>query len=152
MSAAQLKVLVVDDEPSIRKLLRIGLKTRGFQVLEAPDGKTSLQILLQHPDLIILDLELPGIEGLELLQKIRGRNESVPILVLSNRGNEANKVEALDHGANDYVTKPFGMDELLARIRAAVRHQPRAHGVRPIFRVQLSSIFPLALSLDSTAL
>jgi two-component system KDP operon response regulator KdpE len=134
MSAAQLKVLVVDDEPSIRRLLRIGLKTQGFRVLEAPDGKTSLQILLQHPDLIILDLELPDIEGLELLQKIRGRNKSVPILVLSNRGNEADKVEALDQGANDYVTKPFGMDELLARIRAAVRHQPRAHAVRPIFR------------------
>src|SRR5580693_4796511 len=118
MSAAPLKVLIVDDEPPIRKLLRLGLRTRGYKLLEASDGKTSLRLLSQNPDLIILDLELPDVEGLELLRKIRGRDHRVPIIVLSNHGSEAGKVEALDHGANDYVTKPFGMDELLARIRA----------------------------------
>ena len=134
MSAAPLKVLIVDDEPPIRKLLRLGLRTRGYKLLEASDGKTSLRLLSQNPDLIILDLELPDVEGLELLRKIRGRDHRVPIIVLSNHGSEAGKVEALDHGANDYVTKPFGMDELLARIRAAVRHQPHVGGEPSIFR------------------
>ena len=83
MSAAQLKVLVVDDEPPIRKLLRMGLTTQGFQMLEAPDGRTALELLSRGPDLIILDLALPDIGGLDLLQKIRGRNEEVPIVVLS---------------------------------------------------------------------
>ncbi len=134
MSAAPLKVLVVDDELPIRKLLRVGLRTRGYKLLEAPDGKTSLWLLSQNPDLIILDLELPDMEGLDLLRQIRGRDPRVPIIALSNRGNEAGKVEALDQGANDYVTKPFGMDELLARIRAAVRHQPQIDVEPPIFR------------------
>ena len=87
------------------------------------------------PDLVILDLGLPDIQGLDLLRTIRARNESVPIVVLSSRGDEAGKVEALDLGADDYVTKPFGMDELLARMRAAIRHQLQVHGERPIFRV-----------------
>src|SRR5580704_7561838 len=134
MSAAQLKILVVDDEAPIRRLLRIGLKTQGFQVLEAPDGKTSLELLLQNPDLIILDLALPDIHGLELLRKIRGRNESVPIVVLSNHGEENIKIQALDLGANDYITKPFSMDELLARIRAAARRQPHVAADPPVFR------------------
>jgi two-component system KDP operon response regulator KdpE len=93
MSAAPLRILVVVDEPPIRKLLRIGLKTQRFRVLEAPDGKTLLQLLLQNPDLIILDLALPDIEGLDLLRKIRGRNASVPIVVLSNHGDEAVSAE-----------------------------------------------------------
>jgi two-component system, OmpR family, KDP operon response regulator KdpE len=135
MSAAPLRVLVVDDEPPIRKLLRMGLSTQGYDVLEAPNGKTALELLAQSPDLIVLDLGLPDIRGLELLQTIRARNESVPIVVLSSRGDEAGKVEALDLGADDYVTKPFGMDELLARMRAALRHQLQAHGERPIFHV-----------------
>src|SRR5262249_11616029 len=88
----------------------------------------------QSPDLIILDLGLPDIQGHELLGRIRGRNENVPIVVLSSRGDEAGKVQALDCGADDYVTKPFGMDELLARMRAAMRHQLQVHGERPIFR------------------
>ena len=135
MSAAPLKVLVIDDEPPIRKLLRMGLGTQGYEILEAPNARTSLQLLAQKPDLVILDLGLPDIQGLELLRMIRARHESVPIVVLSSRGDEAGKVEALDLGADDYVTKPFGMDELLARMRAALRHQLQAHGERPIFSV-----------------
>ncbi len=135
MSAAtRLKVLVIDDEPPIRKLLRMGLGTQGYEISEAANGKAGLDLLGQNPDIIILDLGLPDIEGLELLQMIRARNERVPIVVLSSRGDEAGKVEALDIGADDYVTKPFGMDELLARMRAALRHQLQAHGERPIFR------------------
>jgi two-component system KDP operon response regulator KdpE len=133
MSAAPLKVLVVDDEPPIRKLLRMGLSTQGYEVLEAPNGKTALQLVDRDPDLIILDLGLPDIQGLELLRMLRGRNDSVPIVVLSSRGDEAGKVEALDLGADDFVTKPFGMDELLARMRAALRHQLQVHGERPVF-------------------
>jgi two-component system, OmpR family, KDP operon response regulator KdpE len=134
MSTAPAKVLVIDDEPPIRKLLRMGLATQGYQILEAPNGKTGLELLSQAPDLVILDLGLPDIQGHELLRMIRGRNESVPVVVLSSRGDEAGKVQALDLGADDYVTKPFGMDELLARMRAALRHQLQVHGERPIFR------------------
>jgi two-component system KDP operon response regulator KdpE len=135
MNAALLRVLVVDDEPPIRKLLRMGLSTQGYEILEAHNGKAALELLDQDPGLIILDLGLPDIQGLELLRMIRARNESVPIVVLSSRGDEAGKVQALDLGADDYVTKPFGMEELLARMRAAVRHQLQIHGERPIFRV-----------------
>jgi two-component system, OmpR family, KDP operon response regulator KdpE len=135
MSAAPVRVLVVDDEPPIRKLLRLGLNAHGYEVLEASNGKTALELLSQAPDLIILDLGLPDIEGHELLRTIRSRNDSVPIVVLSSRGDEAGKVQALDFGADDYVTKPFGMDELLARMRAALRHQLQTHGERPVFRL-----------------
>jgi len=123
MSAAPIKVLVIDDEPPIRKLLRMGLSTQGYEILEASNGKMALELLAQEPALIILDLGLPDIQGHELLRMIRGRNDSVPIVVLSSRGDEAGKVQALDLGADDYLTKPFGMDELLARMRAALRHQ-----------------------------
>ena len=133
MSAAPLKVLVVDDEPPIRKLLRMGLSTQGYEILEAPNGKMSLELLEQKPDLVILDLGLPDMKGLELLRMMRSRNEAVPIVVLSSRGDEVGKVQALDLGADDYITKPFGMDELLARMRAALRHQLQAQGERPIF-------------------
>jgi two-component system, OmpR family, KDP operon response regulator KdpE len=135
MSAAPLRVLVVDDEPPIRKLLRMGLTAQGYHILEAPNGKTALELLSQNPDLIILDLGLPDAQGHDLLRTMRARNESVPIVVLSSRGDEAGKVQALDLGADDYVTKPFGMDELLARMRAALRHQLQLHGERPVFRV-----------------
>jgi len=135
MNAAALRVLVVDDEPPIRKLLRMGLGTQGYEILEASNGKIALTLLDKEPGLIILDLGLPDIQGLELLRMIRARNESVPIVVLSSRGDEAAKVAALDLGADDYVTKPFGMEELLARMRAAVRHQLQVHGERPVFRV-----------------
>lgn len=135
MSAAPLRILVVDDEPPIRKLLRMGLAAHGYQVLEAPNGKAALDLLDQSPNLIILDLGLPDMQGDELLKTIRSRNDSVPIVILSSRGDEAGKVQALDCGADDYVTKPFGMDELLARMRAALRHQLQVHGERPVFRV-----------------
>lgn len=135
MSAAPLKVLIIDDEPPIRKLLRMGLSTQGYQTIEAANGKTALDMLSQGPGIVILDLGLPDIQGHELLRMIRARNESVPIVVLSSRGDEAGKVQALDLGADDFVTKPFGMDELLARMRAALRHQLQAHGERPVFRV-----------------
>jgi two-component system KDP operon response regulator KdpE len=134
VSAAPLKVLIVDDEPPIRKLLRMGLSTQGYEILDAPNGRTALELLAQKPDLVILDLGLPDMQGLELLTLIRARLEGVPIVVLSSRGDEAGKVDALDRGADDYVTKPFGMDELLARMRAALRHQLQAHGERPAFR------------------
>src|SRR6187401_2299687 len=134
MNAAPIKVLVIDDEPPIRKLLRMGLSTQGYEILEATNGKIALEKLVEGPALIILDLGLPDIQGHELLRMIRGRNERVPVVVLSSRGDEAGKVQALDFGADDFVTKPFGMDELLARMRAALRHQLQAHGERPIFR------------------
>ncbi len=135
MTAAPLKVLVIDDEPTIRKLLKMGLATQGYQVLEAPNGRAALEALGQRPDLIILDLGLPDTQGHDLLRTIRARSEGVPIVVLSSRGDEAGKVQALDLGADDYVTKPFGMEELLARMRTALRHQLQSHGERPIFRV-----------------
>lgn len=134
MSAAPIKVLVIDDEPPIRKLLRMGLSTQGYEILEVSNGKIALEKLAEEPALIILDLGLPDIQGHELLRTIRARNESVPIVVLSSRGDEAGKVQALDLGADDYLTKPFGMDELLARLRAALRHQLQVQGERPIFR------------------
>lgn len=136
MSAAPLRVLVIDDEPPIRKLLRVGLSAHGYQIMEASSGKMALELLGgQPPDLIILDLGLPDMQGHELLRTMRARNDWVPIVVLSSRDDEAGKVQALDSGADDYVTKPFGMDELLARMRAALRHQLQTHGERPIFRV-----------------
>jgi len=134
MSAAPLKIMIVDDEPPIRKLLRMGLSTQGYDILEASNGRIALDLLEQEPALIILDLGLPDIQGHDLLRMIRGRNDSVPIVVLSSRGDEAGKVQALDLGADDYLTKPFGIDELLARMRAALRHQLQVHGERPVFR------------------
>ena len=134
MSAAALKIMIIEDEPPIRKLLRIGLGTQGYNVLEASNGKIGLDLLKQEPALIILDLGLPDIQGSDLLRIIRAHNDSVPIVVLSSRGDEAEKVEALDLGADDYLTKPFGMDELLARVRA-VEHQLQIHGDRPVFRL-----------------
>ncbi len=129
MSAAPLKVLVVDDEPPIRKLLRMGLTHAGLsRSSRRRTARPRSSCSTQNPDLVILDLGLPDIQGLELLRTIRARNESVPIVVLSSRGDEAGKVQALDLGADDYVTKPFGMDELLARMRAAAA--PPAAGAR----------------------
>ena len=126
--------MVIDDEPPIRKLLRIGLGTQGYKVIEASNARSALHFLSQNPDLIILDLGLPDTRGFELLRRIRAYNGGVPIMVLSGRGEETCKVEALDLGAYDYVTKPFGMNELLARIRAVRRHKLQVDGERPIFR------------------
>ena len=103
------RVLVIDDEPPIRKLLRMGLSTQGYDILEASNGKIALEKLAESPSLIILDLGLPDIQGHDLLRMIRDRDESVPIVVLSSRGDEAGKVQALDLGADDYLTKPFGI-------------------------------------------
>ena len=129
------KILIVDDEPPMRKLLRMGLTSQGYEVLEAPNGKLALELLDRKPALVILDLGLPDIDGPDLLQRIRHQHDDMPIIVLSSRGDEAGKVAALDLGANDYVTKPFGMDELFARMRAAMRHQLQGRGDRPMFHV-----------------
>ena len=135
MSAPPLKVLVVDDEPPIRKLLRMGLETQGYQTMDASNAKAALELMSDKPDLVILDLGLPDMQGLELLRQIRAAREDLPVVVLSSRGDEVAKVAALDQGADDYVTKPFGMEELLARIRAALRHQLQVQGERPIFKL-----------------
>jgi two-component system KDP operon response regulator KdpE len=115
------RVLVIDDEPSILRALRINLSARDYQVSTASDGASGLSAVAHdHPDVIILDLGLPDMEGVEVIRGVRGWT-STPIIVLSVWGQESQKVEALDAGADDYVTKPFGMDELLARLRAAIR-------------------------------
>jgi two-component system, OmpR family, KDP operon response regulator KdpE len=134
MNNIPIKVLVIDDEPPIRKLLRMRLSTQGYDVVEAQNGKIALELLAESPALIILDLGLPDIQGIDLLRMIRDRDNNVPVVVLSSRGDEVVKVQALDLGADDYLTKPFGMDELLARMRAALRHQLQVHGERPVFR------------------
>jgi two-component system KDP operon response regulator KdpE len=128
-------ILIVDDEIPIRRFLRTSLSAQGFQVLEAEDGKSALDLLRRHQiDLLILDLGLPDMDGLEIIGRLRQSRSIVPILVLSSRGDEEGKVNALDMGADDYVTKPFGMDELLARVRAALRHKMQSEGDAPAFR------------------
>ena len=115
------RVLVVDDEPQILRALGINLRARGYDVDLAPDGEHALTLAARHhPDVVVLDLGLPGIDGVEVIRGLRGWS-TVPIVVLSVRDGERDKVAALDAGADDYVTKPFGMDELLARLRAALR-------------------------------
>ncbi len=115
------RVLVVDDEGPMRRALEINLSTRGFEVLLAPTGEDALRMAAaDHPDVVLLDLGLPGISGLDVIDGLRGWSK-VPIIVVSAREAESEKVRALDAGADDYVTKPFGMDELLARLRAALR-------------------------------
>jgi two-component system KDP operon response regulator KdpE len=115
------RILVVDDEPQLLRALATNLKARGYEVDKAATGEAALMLAASHhPDLVVLDLGLHGIDGLEVINGLRGWS-SVPIVVLSVREREADKVAALDAGADDYVTKPFGMDELLARLRAALR-------------------------------
>jgi two-component system, OmpR family, KDP operon response regulator KdpE len=115
------RVLVVDDEPQILRALGINLRARGYDVDLAPDGERALDVAARHhPDVVVLDLGLPGIDGVDVIRGLRGWSQ-VPIVVLSVRDAEGDKVAALDAGADDYVTKPFGMDELLARLRAALR-------------------------------
>ncbi len=114
-------VLVVDDEPQIRRALRVGLTGHGYNVQVASSGEEALDLAaVSRPSVVILDLVLPGISGLDVCKELRAWSQ-VPIIVLSAKGEERDKVEALDLGADDYLTKPFGMDELLARIRAALR-------------------------------
>jgi two-component system, OmpR family, KDP operon response regulator KdpE len=138
------RVLVVDDEPQIRRTLAINLRARGYQVDLAATGEEALKAAAnQHPDVVVLDLGLPGIDGLQVIHGLRGWTR-VPIIVLSVREREADKVAALDAGADDYVTKPFGINELLARLRAAVRRAtPTDEQVAivqtPDFRVDLAA-------------
>jgi two-component system KDP operon response regulator KdpE len=126
------RILVVDDEPQLTRVLRTGLTSHGYDVRVAADGAAALQTFGDWPpDLILTDLSMPDTDGLELCRRLRQISQ-VPIIVLSVRGEERTKVEALDAGADDYVTKPFGMDELLARIRAALRRAPESReGVEP---------------------
>ncbi|PRH78471.1 DNA-binding response regulator [Streptomyces solincola] len=125
------RVLVVDDEPQIVRALVINLKARGYEVDSAPDGAGALELAAgRHPDVIVLDLGLPDMDGVDVITALRGWTR-VPVLVLSARQTSDEKVQALDAGADDYVTKPFGMDELLARLRAAVRRAEPAGGEGP---------------------
>jgi two-component system KDP operon response regulator KdpE len=127
-------ILVVDDEPAILRAVRTNLVRHGFQVATAETGAEALALAARSPaDLILLDLGLPDVEGFEVIREIRARTNT-PIIVLSVRGAERDKVAALDLGADDYLTKPFGVEELLARIRVALRHAARpAQGSRPVF-------------------
>jgi len=115
------RILVVDDEPQIRRALSLHLGARGYEVFEADTGERAIQVAAtEHPDVVLLDLGLPGMDGALVIQALRGWTE-MPIIVLSVRDDERSKVQALDAGADDYVTKPFGMAELLARVRAVLR-------------------------------
>ena len=115
------RILVVDDEPQITRVLRTSLSSQGYDVRVANDGETALEIMKDWaPDLVITDLSMPNMDGLELCRRLRSRSQ-IPIIVLSVRGEERTKVKALDAGADDYVTKPFGIEELLARVRANLR-------------------------------
>ena len=137
------RVLVVDDEPQILRALGVNLRARGYEVDLAGSGEAALRLAAeQHPDLVVLDLGLPGIDGVQVIEGLRGWS-SVPILVLSARETEREKVRALDAGADDYVTKPFGMDELLARVRASLRRAAPAEEdavvATPDFTVDLAA-------------
>jgi two-component system KDP operon response regulator KdpE len=128
------RILVVDDEPQIRRFLRTSLGAQGYAVSEVASGREALEAAVkQEPDLVILDLGLPDMDGLEVIEKLRADCQT-PIVVLSIRGDEKGKVRALDLGADDYVTKPFGMDELLARVRTALRHRLQQQGEIPVYR------------------
>ncbi|MFH0847690.1 MAG: response regulator transcription factor [Chloroflexota bacterium] len=132
MSANKPRALVVDDEPAVRRLLRVALESQGFAVFEAASGQDAVSGAAAHkPDLVILDLGLPDIDGVEVVRLLRQWSR-IPIIILSVRGSEKDKIAALDAGADDYLTKPFGMGELIARLRAALRRA--AHPVaEPVF-------------------
>jgi two-component system, OmpR family, KDP operon response regulator KdpE len=138
------RILVVDDEASIRRALSLNLGTRGYDVLTAATGEAALQLTAsEHPDLVLLDLGLPGIDGIGTIEALRGWTD-VPVIVLTVRDDEASKIAALDAGADDYVTKPFAMGELLARLRAALRRAPDGAPASPdvvaeSFRLDLQS-------------
>ncbi len=133
MTAEGATILIVDDEPPIRRLLRTTLKAHDFRTLEAASGAEALAALRHHrPDLVLLDLGLPDVDGLDLIGRLRAAG-AVPVIVLSSRGDESAKVRALDSGADDYVTKPFGAEELMARIRAGLRHRLQEQGAERTF-------------------
>jgi len=135
MNAPRVPLLVVDDEPPIRRLLRTSLGAQGYRILEAGTGQGALALLAHEtPEVMLLDLGLPDLDGLEVIRRVRASGMNVAIIVLSSRGDERGKVEALDLGADDYVTKPFGMAELVARIRTALRHRVQAHGTEAVFQ------------------
>ncbi len=135
MTNSTVKVLVVDDEPPIRKLLRVGLTAEGYVITEATKAMEAIeQVKADRPDLILLDLGLPDMQGHDLLAKWRNDLLELPIIILSSRTDEAGIVRALELGADDYVTKPFGTKELVARIRVALRHKLQQQGERPIFQ------------------
>jgi two-component system KDP operon response regulator KdpE len=118
------RVLVVDDEPAIRRMLAVALEPAGFIITQTESGSAALDVVRRdEADLLLLDLGLPDLDGLDVIRRIRGSGSTVPIIVLSSRADESGKVEAFDLGADDYLTKPFGMDELLARIRALQRYR-----------------------------
>lgn len=122
-NVVKIRVLVVDDEPQIVRALRINLTARGYEVITATTGAAALRAIASDgPDIVVLDLGLPHLSGLEVLAGMRGWSE-IPVIVLSARTDSADKIEALDAGADDYITKPFGMDEFLARLRVAVRRR-----------------------------
>jgi len=128
------RILVVDDEPQIRRAIRAGLHAHGFEVEQADTGESALDSIALHaPDVVILDLGLPDIHGTQVVREVREWS-TVPIIILSVREDERDKVQALDSGADDYVTKPFGMGELLARIRVALRHTSRVQSHEPILQ------------------
>jgi len=127
-------LLVVDDEPPIRRLLRTSLAVQGYRILEAGTARAALDIVAcEAPEVVLLDLGLPDQDGLEVIRHLRAAGSKVAIIVLSSRGDEPGKVDALDLGADDYVTKPFGMAELVARIRTALRHRVQRQGAEPLF-------------------
>lgn len=129
-----IRVLVADDEPQIRRFLRTSLSAHGYTVLEASTGQEALlRGSDERPDILVLDLGLPDLDGMEVIRRIREWSQ-VPIIILSVRGREEDKIAALDAGADDYVTKPFGMGELMARIRAALRGRLAAETDQPVFR------------------
>ncbi len=135
MTGAATNILVVDDEPPIRKLLRVGLSAQGYTVAEAANAFEATEYLRQHqPDLIILDLGLPDKPGYDLLQEWRHAGVHTPVVIVSSRTDEIGIVKALETGADDYVTKPFGMNELGARIGVALRHRLLQQGERAIFQ------------------
>jgi len=122
-------IIVIEDDPPIRRFLRTGLSTQGFSVFEADTGKQGIiEVSIRKPDLVILDLGLPDMDGVDVIKAIRAWSE-LPIIILSARSSEQHKIDALDAGADDYLTKPFGFGELLARIRVALRHsiKPQEH-------------------------
>ncbi len=128
-------LLVVDDEPPIRRLLRTSLGAEGFEVIEADNAEKALTAIeTRKPEIVILDLGLPDQDGLDVIRSIRTSGSKLPIVVLSSRGDERGKVEALELGADDYVTKPFGIAELVARIRTALRHRFQEQGGEPLFK------------------
>lgn len=141
MTGAIVKILVVDDEPAIRRLLRVGLSAEGYAIVEATSGKDAQEkIESERPDLILLDLGLPDMQGHDLLTRWRAESLNLPIIILSSRTDEPGIVKALELGADDYVTKPFGTRELAARIRVALRHKLQQQGERPIFQTGSLSV------------